>query len=136
MTLNVQPSEKAHFGVMSVLILDGRSDQNQGWCSDNWVQHLTYCSVGKDSPQETIPQPSMMHTPGEYNQLFQQIWRNGSYTISLAFSVPVEIKVECVILMNLNNITIKMIPHPLQNKNLWQLSKCRYNIFNSWQLYF
>ena len=37
-------SEKSHFNVLRSLIVNGQPDEDKGWCTDNWAQHLQPCN--------------------------------------------------------------------------------------------
>ena len=58
-------SEKAHFKVMRTLILHGQSEEEKGWCGDNWVPYLKPCNDISDLSAKTTQTPTPKQTSGE-----------------------------------------------------------------------
>ena len=61
-------SEKSHFEVMKALIVHGHSDENRGWCSDNWVHHTQLCNL-PSAPSKEISTLTNMDSKGQTNYI-------------------------------------------------------------------
>ena len=62
-------SERARFKVMKTLILHGQSEEEKGWCSDNWVPYLKPCYDISDLSAKTTQPPTPKPTSGELSHV-------------------------------------------------------------------